>query len=111
LYIIVRIVIVLLISDEGKEAVILLGEELENGTLDEFGGGRNKGEMDPRETGAREFEEESCGVLCSAEDIKKLFFDFDKPDEENPPGSSIGFAAQYVQFWVRVCGDNRSEHY
>ena len=81
------------------EAFVLLGSE-SNGMFDEFGGGRDRGEKDPRNTAAREFEEESCGVFCSAEEIKPLLFDYNRSD--NPPGSALVFSASYLEFWVRV---------
>ena len=86
-----------------QEAYILARKKIKEGGIDrydQFGGKRNKGEKDPRVTASREFEEETWGALCSAEEIRKLFFDYDS--ETNLPSSSLTFSAGHLEFYVKV---------
>lgn len=59
---------VLYFCEEGGREVLLMGLTSE-GKLSTFGGMRERGEEDPRETAARELEEEALGVLGLRGDV------------------------------------------
>lgn len=62
----------IVVSQYGNQKYILLGEMEKNYALSTFGGFRDSDETDPRDTCARELEEETLGILGNRKAIRKL---------------------------------------
>lgn len=74
-------------------AYLLIGQE-RKGSFDDFGG-RGKGERHPIITAAREFMEESLGVICKKEEILPKLID----------NEILVYDSNFYQYWVNLSLD------
>ncbi len=72
-------------------AYILIGQE-RKGSYDDFGGGRGKGERHPILTAAREFSEETLGVICSYEEMRQILI----------TTTNFVYDSNFYQYWIKL---------